>query len=1089
MVGSVAFAITMLGGGSMTAYAADQPDQLITGKKLLIKTNSGDTTKNKVVFLSKGGGFILPDSSNDPTAGAGAVLRILDTGTTGGSAAISLPAADWKAVSGGFKYKGAPGAPCTTAQIKDNKLVKVVCKGASITVTPPFDGDAALALEVGPATIRYCATFGGSALIKNVLKGTKGLVKGKGAPAPTACLACGNGALDPGEQCDDGNTVGGDCCSPTCTFEPSGSPCSDGQACTTGDICDGSGTCGGSSTCGNNVVDAGCGEQCDGSDDGACPGTCLLDCTCLGAPACEGDPSRTVFVGPQDACETLTTEAACDGAFVLNNVGVTSCHWQGAGCYDCTPSLQQDGDCVNACHPPVCHGDPSRTRYTGGPYSSACHAYDGDQTACEQAFHLGQGGIASCWYDGGSNQCRGCGPTNQENGDCMNTCATCGADPSRTIFAGGPNTQACRQFDGDQTSCEQAFHRSECGTSASCWYDGNTTLCRGCGPNNEEDGKCQNTCVAGPLTCTHDPSRTTFAGGPGTGACHTYDGDPGGCAQAFHRDTCNNPTSCYYDFSADECRGCGPNNLDNGSCINTCKSGPVACANDPSRTILAGLPGTSACQQLDAATCAQAFHIGAGGVASCTYDANSSSCMGCGPSNESNGTCVNTCKSGPVACAADPTRTIFAGGPYTSACRQFDGDQPSCEQAFHLGQCGVSSCYYDSGICRGCGPSNAATGECTNSCAPPSCPGDPARTIFAGGPQTSACHQFDGDQTSCEQAYHVGQNGVASCWYDGSSDECRGCGPNNSQNGDCVNTCPVCPQDASRTIFAGGPNTQACRQYDGNKAACEQAFHFNACLQSTSCYYDDNSDSCRGCGPNNQQNGRCIETCGGGLTVACAMDPSRTVFAGGEGTAACHKYDGDPATCAQAFLRGGSGVASCYYDYEEDECRGCGYTNENNHACVNTCVRGVPSCDNDPSRTRFLGGPNTGACHIFDGNQAACEQSFHFDQCFAATSCWYDANSDECRGCGPNNQQDGVCANTCRSGPPLCPGDSSRSNFLGGPSTAACHQFDGDALGCLTAFHRGQCGITSCYFDGSSCRGCGPNNLLNGQCFETCGAP
>jgi cysteine-rich repeat protein len=36
---------------------------------------------------------------------------------------------------------------------------------------------------------------------------------------------CGNGTVDPGEQCDDGNTVSGDCCSATCQFESSGSTC------------------------------------------------------------------------------------------------------------------------------------------------------------------------------------------------------------------------------------------------------------------------------------------------------------------------------------------------------------------------------------------------------------------------------------------------------------------------------------------------------------------------------------------------------------------------------------------------------------------------------------------------------------------------------------------------------------------------------------------------------------------------------------------------------------------------------------------------------------------------------------------------
>jgi cysteine-rich repeat protein len=50
--------------------------------------------------------------------------------------------------------------------------------------------------------------------------------------------------VDPGEQCDDGNTVGGDCCSALCLHEPNGSPCDDGDACTTGSACT-AGLCGG----------------------------------------------------------------------------------------------------------------------------------------------------------------------------------------------------------------------------------------------------------------------------------------------------------------------------------------------------------------------------------------------------------------------------------------------------------------------------------------------------------------------------------------------------------------------------------------------------------------------------------------------------------------------------------------------------------------------------------------------------------------------------------------------------------------------------------------------------------------------------
>jgi len=35
-------------------------------------------------------------------------------------------------------------------------------------------------------------------------------------PQSNACIVCGNGVLDPGEQCDDGNTASGDSCTPTC---------------------------------------------------------------------------------------------------------------------------------------------------------------------------------------------------------------------------------------------------------------------------------------------------------------------------------------------------------------------------------------------------------------------------------------------------------------------------------------------------------------------------------------------------------------------------------------------------------------------------------------------------------------------------------------------------------------------------------------------------------------------------------------------------------------------------------------------------------------------------------------------------------
>lgn len=48
---------------------------------------------------------------------------------------------------------------------------------------------------------------------------------------------CGDGYVDASEECDDGNTADGDCCSATCRAAPNGTPCSDGNHCTEPDTC------------------------------------------------------------------------------------------------------------------------------------------------------------------------------------------------------------------------------------------------------------------------------------------------------------------------------------------------------------------------------------------------------------------------------------------------------------------------------------------------------------------------------------------------------------------------------------------------------------------------------------------------------------------------------------------------------------------------------------------------------------------------------------------------------------------------------------------------------------------------------------
>ena len=87
------------------------------------------------------------------------------------------------------------------------------------------------------------------------------------APQRAAALICGDGDLDPLEQCDDGNLLPGDCCSPLCQFEPAGTECRPSTG-----PCDPAESCTGQAgSCPNdlNIPDQDGDAVCDPDDD--CP--------------------------------------------------------------------------------------------------------------------------------------------------------------------------------------------------------------------------------------------------------------------------------------------------------------------------------------------------------------------------------------------------------------------------------------------------------------------------------------------------------------------------------------------------------------------------------------------------------------------------------------------------------------------------------------------------------------------------------------------------------------------------------------------------------------------------------------------------
>ena len=156
---------------------------------------------------------------------------------------------------------------------------------------------------------------------------------------------CGNGQVDPGEICDDGNLFDDDCCQSNCRPPVAGGSCADdGNSCTS-DTCDAAGQCqhlNRSGTCddGNACTpdDACVGGQCIGTvppdgtpcDDGnACTtgdhcvgGTCVVDPVVC--PSCEA------CTGTQGCVPTISTgcKEAPASAILLRRLNANAMVWK-----------------------------------------------------------------------------------------------------------------------------------------------------------------------------------------------------------------------------------------------------------------------------------------------------------------------------------------------------------------------------------------------------------------------------------------------------------------------------------------------------------------------------------------------------------------------------------------------------------------------------------------------------------------------------------------------------------------------------------------------------------------------------------------
>ena len=123
---------------------------------------------------------------------------------------------------------------------------------------------------------------------------------------------CGNGVIDQGEDCDDGNTDDTDDCPTTCRQ----AFCGDGfiwaghEECDDGNTVSGDGCSAGClrEYCGDGIVQGGLGEDCDGDPDR----TCTTSCGTQGRQSCSNGCRWGSCQPPSEVCNAVDDD--CDGA-------------------------------------------------------------------------------------------------------------------------------------------------------------------------------------------------------------------------------------------------------------------------------------------------------------------------------------------------------------------------------------------------------------------------------------------------------------------------------------------------------------------------------------------------------------------------------------------------------------------------------------------------------------------------------------------------------------------------------------------------------------------------------------------------------
>ena len=301
---------------------------------------------------------------------------------------------------------------------------------------------------------------------------------------------CGNGDMDPGEKCDDGNNVNGDGCSADCkSVEVCGNgikdvdeECDDGNT-VSGDGC--SADCKSTEVCGNGIKDIH--ELCD---DGGTPGGCSDDCQ--GGTGCgDGQIDKDAMGIPIEECDdgNANNNDDCHGCH-LNVCGDNIVQTTGHRHEDCDPGTggvaAQTAGCNIDCTTAKCgDGKVNPLNKTAGATALGEQCDDGNTIN-------GDGCDNNCTIPACGNKIvdpgEQCDDGNTNNGDgCDNNCTTtaCGngiktmgeaCDDGNTVGNDGCSAMCVVEVCGDHIpnngeACDTAGNSQSCNadcTPAAC---------------------------------------------------------------------------------------------------------------------------------------------------------------------------------------------------------------------------------------------------------------------------------------------------------------------------------------------------------------------------------------------------------------------------------------------------------------------------------------------------------------------------------------------------------------------------------------------------------------------------------------------